>query len=72
MCQGTSSTASSTAVMVAAEECNNGGSVNCEPHRQLLDGLTLGVAGDDFGDFPRAETVSVLSRAMESFGRTLG
>jgi hypothetical protein len=58
--------------MVAAEECNNGGSVNCEPHRQLLDGLTLGVAGDDFGDFPRAETVLVLSRAMESFGWTLG
>jgi hypothetical protein len=56
---------------MAAEECRNGGSVNCEPHRQLLDGLTLG-ARDDFGDFPRAETVLVLSRAMESFGWTLG
>jgi hypothetical protein len=37
---------------MAAEDCRNGGSVNCEPHRQLLDGFTLGVAGDDFGDFP--------------------
>jgi hypothetical protein len=57
---------------MAAEECRDGSSVNCEPHRRLLDGLTFGVAGDNLGDFPRAETVLVLSRAMESFAWTLG